>query len=166
LAAAFNALPISLAPPAAALASLDAYRRWYFETFLPTVANTAPMEAYLRDLVDVQPDGTVRPGTSDSVAAAVFKTVLTDRRDYTKVKAPALAIYSEVFLDANQGDSAQRAKTSTWERDHMIPFRTASIARIKRELKSPEVVTVPGAHPDFVVTARDQVAAAMRRFLK
>ena len=33
--------------------------------------------------------------TSDSVAQALFTTVITDRRDYTNVTAPALAIYSE-----------------------------------------------------------------------
>jgi hypothetical protein len=90
---------------------------------------------------------------------------MTDRRDYAKVRSPALAIYAETFLDVRNVDAPQRAKNLAWEENHIGPFRAASIERIRRELPGVEVVTVPGTHPDFVFTCRDQVVAAMRRFL-
>jgi len=42
--------------------------------------------------------------------AALVATLLTERRDYTKVRSPALAIYAETMLDVRYGDSAQQAK--------------------------------------------------------
>ena len=47
----------------------------------------------------------------------------------------------------------------------MGPFRAASIERNKRQLPGIEIVNVPGTHMDFVFNAREQVVAAMRRFL-
>jgi hypothetical protein len=60
---------------------------------------------------------------SDSVAQEVFTSVLTERRDYTKVRSPALAIYAMTMLDVHTGDSVQRAKMLAWEQKYMAPFR-------------------------------------------
>lgn len=165
-AAAFQAMPMNLVPSDSALRSVAAYQDWILGLFAPTLVDRSLMAANVRGMVDIQPDGGVRPVTSDSVAAQVATNFMADRRDYTRVKAPALAIYSEVFLDATHGDSVQRAKTLAWEQGLFAPFRVKSIERIKREVPSVEVVFVPGAHPDFVITYRDTVAAAMRRFLQ
>jgi pimeloyl-ACP methyl ester carboxylesterase len=165
MAAAFAELPVAMAPPATAMASLDSYRAWFMGSFLPGVADWTQLEAFVRDLVDVQPDGTVRPVTSDTVVQAVVGMLLRDRRDYSKVKAPALAIYTKTFFDTAHGDSAQRARVVTWETRHMAPFRERSIARVKRELGSVEVAELPGTHGDFVITARAQLVLAMRKFL-
>ena len=158
-------LPVDLNPTPAALKSLDAFRSWQNGLFFPAVADPSRWEAYIRDLVDVQADGSVRPVTSDSVAGALFKALTTNPRNYSTVKAPALAIYAETFLDVAHGDSAQQVKNSAWEAKHMRPFRAASMARVKRELKRLEIVTVPGTHMTFLFTSRDRVAEAMKRFL-
>jgi pimeloyl-ACP methyl ester carboxylesterase len=163
--AAFDSLPANLTPPAEAMTSLEAYRASHVAVWFPGVADLGRVEAYIRDLVVVQPDGTVRPAMSDSVGQAMFTTLLSDRRDYRKVRAPALAIFAETFFDVARGDSVQRAKNLAWERRHLVPFRAASIDRLRRELRQVEVVTVPGTHADFVFTSRERVAAAMRRFL-
>jgi pimeloyl-ACP methyl ester carboxylesterase len=163
--AAFDSLPVSLVAPPDAIVSLDAFRGWQRRAFFPAVTDTARLEAYVRDLVDLQPDGTVRPVMSDSVAQAIFAVLVNDRRDYTKVKAPALAIYSETFLDVTVADSAQKAKNLAWEKKFFAPFREASITRARREIANLEVLKVPGTHPDFVFTSRQQIVDAMRRFL-
>ena len=152
-------------PPASAMTSLDAYRAYYRTVWFPAVSDASRVEAHTRDLVVVQPDGTVRLRMSDSVAQALATTLFTDRRDYTKVRSPALAIYAETFLDVRNGDSAQRAKNLTWEQKHMVPFRAASIERVRRELPNVEILNLPGTHVDIVHTSRNQVVAAMRRFL-
>jgi pimeloyl-ACP methyl ester carboxylesterase len=163
--AAVGALPIDINPPASARASLDAWRAFQKTEWLAGVTDTGRFEAYIRDLVDVQADGTVRAVMSDSVGQALFTALTTDHRDYTRVRAPALAIYSETMFDVARPDSASRERAEAWERRYMAPFRAASIARVRRELPGVEIVTVPGTHMDFVFTSRELVMTAMRRFL-
>jgi pimeloyl-ACP methyl ester carboxylesterase len=163
--AALKSYPIDMTPPASAMTSLDAYRAYQRTVLYPGVSDASRFEAYIRDLVVIQPDGTVRQRMSDSVMQALQASVLTDPRDYTKVRSPALAIYAETMLDTRHGDSAQRTKIFAWEQNHMVPFRTASIERVRRELPDVEIVNVPGTHNDFVFTSREQVVGAMRRFL-
>jgi pimeloyl-ACP methyl ester carboxylesterase len=165
LADAFKSVPIDFLAPASAMTSLDAYLAYQKTIWLSAVSDTNRFEAYVRDLVVIQPDGTVRPRMSNSVTQEVLRTTLTDRRDYTKVRSPALAIYAETFFDVLNGDPAQLAKNLVWELKYMAPFRAASIERARRELPGVEIVKVPGTHKDFVFTSREQVVSTMQRFL-
>jgi pimeloyl-ACP methyl ester carboxylesterase len=165
LAHAFKSLPIDFLTPASAMTSLDAYRGYQKKVWFPAVSDTSRFEAYVRDLVVIQSDGTVRPRMPDSVTQAILSTVLNDRADYTKVRSPALAIYAATFFDVRNGDTAQLAKNLHWEQKYMTPFRAASIERVRRELPGVEIVKVPGTHKDFVFTSRGQVVSAMQRFL-
>ena len=165
LAEAFKSLPIDFLVPASAMRSLDAYQEYQKTIWFPAVGDTSRFEAYVRDLVVVQSDGTVRPRMTDSVAQEVLNTVLTNRPDYAKVPSRALAIYAETFLDVRNGDPAQREKNLDWEKKYMAPFRAACIERVRRELPSVEIVKVRGTHKDFVFTSREQVVSAMQRFL-
>jgi pimeloyl-ACP methyl ester carboxylesterase len=165
LADAFRSVPIDFLAPASALRSLDAYRAYQKTIWLPAVSDTSRVEAYVRDLVVIQPDGTVRPRMTDGVTQEVLRTTLTDQRDYTKVLTPALAIYADTFFDVRNGDPAQRAKNLDWEQKYLAPFRAASIERVRRELVSVKIVRVPGTHKDFVFTSREQVVSAMQQFL-
>jgi kynurenine formamidase len=47
----------------------------------------------------------------------------------------------------------------------MARFRAVSIERVRRELSNIEIVNILGTHVDFPFTYREQVVAAMRRFL-
>ena len=162
---AFKLLPIDFLPPASAMRSLDAYRGYQETIWFPAVSDTSRFEAYVRDLVIIQPDGTVRQRMTESVTQAVSSTVLTDRPDFFKVRSPALGIFAETFLDVRNGSRAQVAKNLAWEQKYMAPFRAASIERVRRELPDVEIVKVPGTHKDFVFTSREQVVSAMQRFL-
>jgi hypothetical protein len=150
-------------PPAGTMASLDAWRTYQRNVWFPGVNDSSRFEAYVRELVVIQPDGTVRDRMSDSTAQALDNTLR--RRDYTKVNCPALVIYAQSTLDVTHGDSARIAESRVWEEKYMGPFRAASIERIKRQLPGIEMVNVPGAHMDFVFISREQVVTAMRRFL-
>jgi pimeloyl-ACP methyl ester carboxylesterase len=164
--AAFKTIPpIYMKPPASAMASLDAWRAHQRDVWFPGVNDSSRFEAYVRELVAIQPDGTVRNRMTDSAVQGLFNTLFTDRRDYTKVRSLALAIYAETFLDVRNGDPARAAKALAWEQKYVAPFRTASIERVRRELPSAEIVNVPGTHTDFIFTSREQVVSAMRRFL-
>jgi len=165
LADAFRSPPVDFRAPASAMTALGAYLAYQKTVWLPAVSDTRRFEAYVHDLVVIQSDGTVRPRMTDSVTQAVLSTVLTDRRDYTKVGSPALAIYAETFFDVRNGDPTQFAKNLDWEQKYIAPFRGASIERVRRELLSVEIVKVPGTHKDFIFTSREQVVSAMLRFL-
>lgn len=160
----FGHFPVPFNPTGESLGSLEAFRAWQLRNFFPGILDSLRLEAYFRNLVDIDLDGTVRLMATDSITTAQFVTGY--RRDYTKIQAPALVIAAETYLDVEHGDSAQRVKNLAWDRTYMAPFRQASLARARRELPNiREVVTVPGAHPDFVLVSRARVADAMRRFL-
>lgn len=163
--AAFAAFPVPFNPAPEDLVSLEAFRAHHLDLWFPAVADPSGMEAYVRDLVDVLPDGSVRLRMGDSTFNAIAAELFGTRRDYTAIRAPALSIYSETFFDVTAAEPAQRALNLAWEREHFTPFRNASMERIRSELPGVEVLTVPGTHADFVITAREQVVAAMRRFL-
>lgn len=160
-----NVPPVYMTAPAGAMASLNAWCAYQGTIWFPGVREASRFEAYSRGLVAVQPDGTVRPAVSDNALHALATTLLSDRKDYTKVRARALAIYAGTFLDVHHGDSGQAATNLAWEQRCMAPFRAASIERVRRELANVEIVNVPGTHMDFPFTSREQVVAAMRRFL-
>ncbi|MBM4186602.1 MAG: alpha/beta hydrolase [Gemmatimonadetes bacterium] len=164
-AAAFNETPADINPPEAARASLDAFRDWQRTVWFPGVADGSRLEAYIRGLVEVQPDGRALPAIHDTVMAKLYEALVTSPRDYPKVKAPALSIYATTFFDLERGDSAQRAKMAAWEEKHVATFRARSKARIVKELAGVDTISVPGTHMDFLVNGRDQVAAAMAAFL-
>jgi pimeloyl-ACP methyl ester carboxylesterase len=160
-----QAPPVFLSVPASAFKSLDAYLARERTVTFPSLSDTHLIEACIRDLLVIQPDGSVQLKTSEATGQALFNALLTDRRDYTKVHAPALAIYAESMRDVHNGGEELRELALEWERKYMDPFRAASVERIRRELPNVEVVNVPGTHMDFFFRSRQQVVAAMRRFL-
>ncbi len=148
------------------MASLDAFRACQVTVLFPAVSDPSRFEAYVRDSVVVQPDGTVQSAVSDNATKAVWTTLLTGRLDYTKVRVPALAIYASTFLDIHNGAPTQLAETLSWEEKHVVPWRATSTERMRRELPRALIVNVPGTHNDFVFTSREKVVSTMRRFLR
>jgi pimeloyl-ACP methyl ester carboxylesterase len=163
--AGFGSLPISLDPPAGARANLEAYKAWMIPTWFPDI-DPARIEAHVRAIANPQPDGTLSPVPDSANTARAFAALMSERRDYRKVKAPALAIYSDRFLAQPGKDSAATAAIQAWETKYMVPIRAAAQARIRKELANVEIVSVPGSHASFMFVARDSVVALMRRFLK
>jgi pimeloyl-ACP methyl ester carboxylesterase len=163
--AASKALPRDFwIPPAQAKASLEAYREYRRVVWTPAVTDRTRVEANLRDGIVIQADGTLRRRMTEEAVQAVSST--SHLLDYAKVRAPALAIYASTFRDVTNGDPAQKAEQLAWEQKYMVPFQAASIERVQRELPHVEIMKVPGTHLDFVFTCREQVVAAMRRFLR
>lgn len=162
---AYRSIPAHMNATASDMKSVDAYRAYQKASWLPGVSDSSRWESYMRDLVVVQPDGSLKLAMSDEASQALFTTLITDRRDYTRVHSPALAIFAETFLDVRNGEPARLAKNLEFERSLCAPFRAASIDRIHRELSGVEIVRVPGTHMDFVFTSREPVVRVMRRFL-
>jgi len=165
LAKAFKTLPVPLRTPTSALKSLDAYRRYNHTMWFASMDDLRPLEAYFRDLVLIHPDGTLRERMSNGVMKALWSTLTTFHKDYTRVRLPALAIYAHSFVPVRHGDPTQLAKNLAWERKFFVKFRKSSIERIRCEIPGTKIVRVPGTHQDFVFTSRDRVVSVMRRFL-
>ena len=165
VAAAFAKMPISIDPPAEARANFQAFVAWWMPSWWPG-GDLGRVEAYLRDISGAQPDGSLHPVPDSANTSRAFAALLSEHRDYRKVKAPALAIYSDLFLPPPANDSIAAAKVADWERTYFVGFRKASQARIKKELANVEIVSVPGSHGNFLFVAKDSVTALMRRFLK
>jgi pimeloyl-ACP methyl ester carboxylesterase len=164
---AFEAYPPRLLDtPAGAMASLDAYRTYEKAVDYTQLNDMQRVEAYLRESVVIQSDGSLRPRISKDVTDALAAALWTNpRRDYARISAPVLAIYAESMIDLHVADPERRADALAWERLYMAPFRARSIARVRGELTKVRVLTVPGAHDSFFLTSREQVVRAMRRFL-
>jgi pimeloyl-ACP methyl ester carboxylesterase len=160
--------PVSLFPDPQALRSLDAYRRWWQSTWFVGVHWRDAAEAHIRDMVDPQPDGSVRPTSPDSLLDEVVASYVNPggyRRDYRRVCAPALFIFPVSWLPALP-DPGLRARIDEWHAAHYRPVRNAAIERLERELRDVTIVELDaGNHNNFLFTQRNEVAAAMRAHL-
>jgi pimeloyl-ACP methyl ester carboxylesterase len=156
-------LPISIDPPAEARTGIEAYTAWWLRSWWPG-GDASRVDAYLRDIGGLQPDGTLHPVPDSANAARAFGALLSEHRDYRKVKAPSLAIYSDYFLPPQGKDSANTAAIKAWETKHFVPFRKASQARVRKELSGVAIATVPGSHGSFIFASRDSVVSLMTKF--
>lgn len=161
--------PLDLFPDETALGSLDRYRRWWQATFFADAPWSDAAEAYMRDIVVPQPDGSLRPATPASVFGEVAATYVTPpiyRRDYSRLRAPALFVFPATWLPTRLADPALNRQAADWHERHFRPCRAAAIAKLRRELADVEIVELDGGnHVDFVVSQHAQVVAAMRAFL-
>ena len=87
-------------------------------------------------------------------------------RDYTKVQAPALALYGTAFFPTQRSDAAPARKLREFEENTMAPFRRASMERIQRELGGVKVQQIPDrTHMSIGVEQLNALAATIREFL-
>jgi non-heme chloroperoxidase len=143
----------------------------------PTAADTATPAAYVAFVhrlrgVDI-PESDIRvrykyDGWREEITNA-YQSIEPEHPKYEKVKAPALAIYAvtDSVSQLEPWQVADRAHAAGWlelirgvERvDRM------SRAQFKREVEHATVLEIHGAHHWIFVSNRDQVLAAVRRFL-
>ena len=103
--------------------------------------------------------------STDAVMDPMFKSLTGYRRDYTRVKAPVLALYAERFI-SNQLPDSVRGKVDAWNAEMKV-FQRASIERLRRELRSPlDIHVLPEtSHPNFPMASRDTMVALINAFL-
>lgn len=140
-----------------------AFQRRKFKNWWP------PLEANLRDALDVQADGSVRPNTPESVEAAMDTAAHKLSPDYTQVRAPSLVI-TALFADNRDLmpwlEMPLDAKTSKDAADFLRIYRRARIAdasRLVAALKTPHHVTLDNcSHGDFLMEREADVLRAIR----
>jgi len=166
----FKAFETTLAannPTATDMASLDAVRIWYRRAWLGNnVTWSVGLEAYLRDLAQPDADGKLHSQPADQTWGPLLETVASWQREYTKVQAPAFAIYGTTFFPVDTTDPVLAQKLRDFDQNTMLPFRRASMERIQRELKSVKVHQIPDrTHMAIGVEQPLPLAAAIREFL-
>jgi pimeloyl-ACP methyl ester carboxylesterase len=160
---------LSLFPDREALQSLDTYRRWWQTTWFAEAPWSDAAEAYMRDMVVEQSDGSLRSAASDSVLTEILAAIVHPagyRRDYRRVLAPTVFIVPASYVPMALRDPALRRRAAEWHEHQYRPCRVATIARLRRELPAAEIVELRGGnHNDFLFSQRAEVVAAMRDFL-
>lgn len=147
-------------------ASLDAYRAWFQDVWLGAhQAWTPGLEAFLRDRVGVGEDGRVSPRTPKGVAKQLFASLEDAPRDYTRVTAPALALYATSFFPTDSANADRAALTRTFERRVAGPFREANMERVRRELRGVTVREIPGTtHVSIGVSGVEALSTMIEDF--
>lgn len=121
----------------------------------------------MRDLVDVQPDGSTRYRQTDSVNALMFESLVAYQKDFRKVKAPALALWAPLFLPESKADTAAARKVAQWEKDYFAPYRDRSIRRFKAEvIQAADTVLPNTSHASIGAVDVDGLARIIREFLE
>jgi len=162
----FGEMLAAVAPDDSALASLDAYRTWFRESWLGEAPWSDGLEAYLHNTVRIAADGRLEVIPSQSVFEACFASLAAPPRDYSKVRAPALSLYAATFFPMSSKDPDLADRARGFERDVMVPFRATSRARIRRELPQARNVEIPGTrHMSIGVHEPDALAKTIRDFL-
>lgn len=163
---ALAACPLQLAPDQEAIRSLDHFRAWARTFWLPGVSFTAGLEAHLKEVTRIGDNGTVMPVPGSRISENLFAALTENKRDYTAVRAPALALYSPVFFMTDGTDPELAQNVARWDLKWMGPFRRASQERIRRELPDVEIQTIAGtSHGTIGVLDPESLAADIRSFL-
>lgn len=154
-------------PTEQTLRSLDALRAWYNEAWIGQgVAWSPALEAFLRDAIRIAPNGNVEPVPSLKVFEALLQTLGSWSRDYTKITAPALALYATQFFPTDRDDAILVEKLCGFERNTMDPFRRASMVRLRLELANLEIQQIPATtHMSIGVENPEALAARIVDFL-
>jgi len=163
---AMAAWPFDLEVPESARQSMAAYLEWAKTGTDPKSVRAKWFEPTVRESVIVQRDGSVKPRQDVAGLERLVKDMLGNRRrDYSKVRCPALAIYASEFADGTHVPAANRQKVRAWEKKYPTPLRAKGIAGIRSELRNVRIVRVRANHGDIVVTSKPPVAKLMQDFL-
>ncbi len=172
-----EAFPASLqhAPQAFAATPAESASREAFRAFLkdgnwPDLPWGPAMEATVRDVGLPRADGGVDYVLDDTAVAGAFLRGLRGyRKEYARVRAPALAIAAGIFPDAvlkpGAPDSLRRA-TAAWIERYARPFAAASLARFRAEVRGGRVIEMPESNHYVFLQRPAAVIAAVRDFLE
>jgi pimeloyl-ACP methyl ester carboxylesterase len=92
------------------------------------------------------------------------------RQDYSKIRAPALVLYTLATLEqrrpcvARSADRERARRAKAFVDRRFRPFQLAGVDRVRREMPNARVVELKGHHFLFI-SNQDEVVSDMRQFL-
>lgn len=160
-------VPVSPFPDKSDLVSLDAYRSWYHRFWFGDMEWNHVLESNLTTSVSINLDSSVTVKPDDQISKAYLESIMSYKRDYTKIQAPALAIYTHSFFYPASDDKKTADSYETLEKTVIDPWRTNSINKIKSELKDVTVKFMPaGSHVSLIFLSRDSLISSIISFLQ
>jgi pimeloyl-ACP methyl ester carboxylesterase len=143
------------------LASLDAYREWFTQTWLGREPWTPGLEAFLRDRVRLSADGRVAARTPSPVQRQLFAALSGPPPAYARLRTPALALYAAAFFPVDSMNPGRAFLARDFEQRVAAPWRAASIARAQRELAAGFTVRKLDATTHLSIGVRDVAGLAV-----
>jgi pimeloyl-ACP methyl ester carboxylesterase len=129
---------------------------------------TAAVEADVSASMEVQPDGAVKSRTPGRILGAIFASTAQGSPDYSRVSAPALALYAledEAYRLPADADSAMRAALVRYQQDVSEPWQRASIEQFRAGARRGQVHLLEDTGHHLFLHRPDAVASMMRDFL-
>ena len=165
--AAVKALPLGFFDlPASATQSLQGWRDYQQALQYPHLDDMQRVESNLRQKVILHSDGSVQARPPKPVVDAIYAAIWqNESHDYSRLRAPALAIYADTLYDLDIPDPQRRAKLLAYEKGYWAPLQAKAIEKVRRQLANVEIVRIHGPHCNFFLTDRQEMVATMRRFL-
>lgn len=161
-----QALPKSLFACSADLVSVDAYRKWYHGFWFPDVEWNATLESNLLASIHINTGGSISTIPDDAVLRTTLQSAMNYHRNYDKVIAPALVLYTNLFFQAASSDLATAKIYDNLEKEIIHPWRQSSMKRIKNEMKNATIKILPkGSHVSFIFLSKDEIIKAVNIFL-
>ncbi len=157
-------------PPAIPMQPADSASPAAVDAYLKRTWGMMVPEAQLRAVGKYGPTGHL---LADVTPTAVDSAVLAGcgQPDYSRVRAPALAIYAvidsmpDLFPTASTFDSATAAQARRFTAS-LQALGATERARYRRELPSGQVLELPGANHYVFYSNQKEVEGAMREFLE
>ncbi len=155
-----------LQPDSIVLQSIDAYREWYHNSWFGDIEWNPDIEANLLASTLINPDGSVRTIPDNHVFKLFLESAMSYHRDYKKIQAPALAIYTRSFFYPPGKNEGIVNIYKNMEENIIDPWRQSSINRIKSELKDVTIKEIPiGTHVSFIFSGKDSIIESINSFL-
>ena len=161
-----HSLPKSPFADSSDLSSVDAYRKWCQGFWFPDIDWNSTLESNLQASIVINPDKSIRTLPDDAVSKITFQSAMSYHRNYDKVSAPALVLYTNSFFLASQNDSTLAMAYNNLEKEVISPWRNHSMNRVKTELKDATIkVMSKGSHVSFIFESKDEIVNAINNFL-
>ena len=154
-------------PTAADRASVDAFVAYLVRTRGVADAPAGVLERNWRASVSLQPDGTAGMRWGEAQFREYMRSLMAAPPDYSRLKAPALAIYAVGVPHARleRATPEMRALIEKHRRDVVLPWRATSMAQFRKGVPGGEVVELDALHHPFLHRPAE-TAALVRSFLK
>jgi pimeloyl-ACP methyl ester carboxylesterase len=161
-----KSLPLSFLPTPIDLQSLDSYRKWFHHFWFNDIEWNETLESNLQASLLVNKDSTLTTIPNDSISKLILEYAMNYHREYARIAAPALFIFTKPFFYPPGQDPAVVKLYEAIEKDLVSNWRINCMNRIRSEFKNADIIEVPkGSHTSLVFLSRDTLVTSISLFI-
>ncbi len=159
-------IPVNFFPDTADLASMNAYRQWYHRFWFPDIEWNEALESNLKASTLVLDQGRVETIPGDKITNLLLRSLTQYPRDYSKIAAPVLAIFTPEFFKHAETDSLTQKAYEDLEENIISPWRKHSKERLKNELRHVQIHDLSqGGHASVIFASQDTMIQLITDFV-